>query len=357
MDSPCIMIVDDSRSSLLLLKDMLNEQGYTVFPFSRGEQALRWAQENFPDLILLDIVMPGMNGFEACRHLKEDSTLRDVPVIFISSQNKVASKLKAFSMGCVDYITRPFEIEEVRTRVKTHLELRQMQINLKQQNHELEKIVDEKVTEIVDSWTATILALAKLAESRDDDTGKHLERVQVLCWFLAEKLAEVPDYRGTIDNKFIDNIYHASPLHDIGKVGIPDRILLKPGKLDPDEFDLMKQHSIIGAQTLEAVRKKYPGNIFIDMGISIARSHHERWDGRGYPDGLAGSEIPLCARIMAVADVYDALRTTRCYKQAIPHEKAIAIIREGKGTQFAPDVVDVFLELERVLLQTGLYSD
>jgi putative two-component system response regulator len=351
----CIMIVDDSRSSLVLLEGMLHEQGYHVYPFSRGEQALKVAMESPPDLILLDIVMPGMDGFEVCEHLKQDANLRDVPVIFISSQNEIKSKVKAFSMGCVDYITRPFEFEEVRTRVKTHLRLRQMQIRLMNHNHELERLVEEKVKEITDSWIATILALAKLAESRDDDTGKHLERVQVLCRILAEDLALLPEYHETIDRNFIDNIYHASPLHDIGKVGIPDHVLLKPGKLDPDEFDLMKRHTIIGAQTLEAVHEKYQGNIFIDMGIAIARSHHERWDGKGYPDGLAGDNIPLCARIMAVADVYDALRSNRCYKQAMPHEKAVTIIREGRGVHFAPDVVDVFLSLERVLLESGIY--
>jgi putative two-component system response regulator len=349
------MIVDDSRSSLQLLEDMLCEQGYTVHPFPDGGQALRWAQTYPPDLILLDIIMPSMDGFEVCENLKKHEMLRDIPVIFISSRNEIKCKVKAFSMGCVDYITRPFECEEVRTRVKTHLRLRQMRIELERQNHELERLVEEKVREITNSWIATILALAKLAESRDDDTGNHLERVQVLCKILAENLAKLPEYDGTIDRKFIDNIYHASPLHDIGKVGIPDKILLKPGKLDQEEFDMMKQHTIIGAQTLEAVQRKYQGNVFIDMGIAIARSHHERWDGRGYPDGLAGYEIPLCARIMAVADVYDALRTNRCYKQAIPHEKAVTIIREGRGTHFAPDVVDVFLVLERMIFETGMY--
>jgi putative two-component system response regulator len=357
MDSPTesIMIVDDSRSSLRLLESMLLEQGYTVNSFLNGRQALEWATKNHPDLALLDIVMPDIDGFEVCECLKRDTKLRDVPVIFISSQNEIKSKVKAFGMGCVDYITRPFEFEEVRTRVKTHLRLRQMQITLENQNHELGKLVEEKVKEISDSWLVTILALAKLSESRDDDTGKHLERVQVLCRIIAENLASLPEYRETIDSKFIDNIYHASPLHDIGKVGIPDRILLKPGKLDPKEFNVMKQHTIIGAQTLEAVQEKYQSNVFIEMGIAIARSHHERWDGRGYPDGLAGRDIPLCARIMAVADVYDALRTTRCYKQAIPHESAIAIIREGMGNQFDPDVVDTFLKLERVLNKTGMY--
>ncbi len=286
----------------------------------------------------------------------ESDGLRDVPVIFISARNEIMSKVKAFGMGCVDYITRPFESEEVRTRVKTHLRLRNMQIELKNQNHHLERLVEQKVHEISDSWIATVMALAKLAESRDDDTGNHLERVQVLCRMLAENLAQLPFYYGTIDRDYIYNIYHTSPLHDIGKVGIPDSILLKPGKLDEQEFDVMKEHTVIGAQTLEAVRQRYQGNVFIDMGIAIARFHHERWDGSGYPDGLAGDKIPLCARIMAVADVYDALRSRRCYKEAMPHENAVEIIRGLKGTHFAPDVVDTFLNLERALVETGMYS-
>jgi len=351
----CIMVVDDSRSSLRLMESMLHEQGYTVYPFLDSRLALEWALGNELDLVLLDIVMPDIDGFAFCEHLKGDSRLHDVPVIFISSQNEMKSKIRAFGMGCVDYITRPFEIEEVRTRVKTHLKLRQMQIQLEMHNRELEKLVAEKVDEIVNSWNATILAMAKLSEYRDDDTGKHLERVRILCRVLAEKLAEESGYRDIIDHVFINNIYNASPLHDIGKVGIPDRILLKPGRLDPGEFDLMKQHTMIGAQTLEAVRKEYPGNVIVDMGISIARSHHERWDGKGYPDGLAGAEIPLSARIMAVADVYDALRTNRCYKRAMPHDQAMAIIREGRGTQFAPDVVDAFLDLENLILESGMY--
>jgi len=351
----CIMIVDDSRSSLKLLESMLHEQGYKVFPFPNGRQALEWALDNPPDLVLLDIVMPDMDGFKVCECLKRDEKLYDVPVIFISSQNGINSKVKAFGMGCVDYITRPFEFEEVRTRVNTHLRLRQMQIKLENQNRELERLIEEKVEEISESWLATILALAKLSESRDDDTGNHLERVQVLCRLLSARLAELAEYHEIIDKNFIDNIAHASLLHDIGKVGIPDKILLKPGKLDPDEFDVMKQHTVIGARTLETVHEKYQGNVFIEMGIAIARSHHEWWNGKGYPDGLAGRDIPLCARIMAVADVYDALRTNRCYKQAMPHRKAVMIIREESGTHFDPDVVDAFLKLERVLIENGMY--
>lgn len=340
-----IMIVDDSPSNLELLGLMLTEVGHTVHPFSDGRTALKWAWANPPDLILLDLVMPGMDGFEICLRLKREERLKDIPVIFISSKNELKTKVRAFSLGCVDYITKPYEAEELRTRVHTHLQIRSMQVRLTEQNLWLERLVEQKVKEVSDSQLATILALAKLAESRDDDTGNHLERVQVLCALIAEHLSHTQAYQHEIDRTFIRDIHHASALHDIGKVGIPDRILLKPGRLDPDEFAIMQQHTIIGSETLEAVRRKYQGNAFIEMGISIARWHHERWDGTGYPDGLQHEKIPLCARIMAVADVYDALHTERCYKKAIPHAQAVEIIRQGRGLQFAPDIVEAFLAL------------
>jgi putative two-component system response regulator len=341
----------------MFLKEMLRKQGYSVFPFTRGVDALEWATENPPDLVLLDIIMPGMDGFELFQHLKHDDSLCDIPVIFISSQDEIETKVKAFTLGCVDYITRPFEAEEVKTRVNTHLRLRQMQVELENQNLRLSRMVETKVKEITESWIATVFALAKLAESRDDETGDHLERVRELCRLIAERLAVMPGYHSVIDQEFVENIYHASPLHDIGKVGIPDYILLKPGKLTPEEFDIMKQHTVIGAHTLKAVQDTYQGNIFIEMGIDIARSHHEWWDGTGYPDGISGQDIPLSACIMAVADVYDALRTNRCYKTAIPHEKAVAVIRQGKGTHFSPDVADVFLKLERYLQELIKYPE
>ena len=354
-----IMLVDDSRVNLHLLELMLSRQRYNVRSFRQGAAALEWAAENPPDLILLDVIMPVMDGFELCARIKADERLKDIPVIFISAMNDLKTKVKAFGAGAVDYITKPFEMEELHTRVRTHLEIRSMQVRLTQHNQELERLVEQKVREISDSQLATILALAKLAESRDDETGNHLERVQILCAVLAEHLSGTQAYRHLIDRTFITDIYHASPLHDIGKVGIPDRILLKPGRLDPDEFEIMKTHSVIGADTLEAVRLKYRGNAFIDMGISIARWHHERWDGRGYPDGLAGDKIPLPARIMAAADVYDALRTERCYKKAMPHDRALEIIRDGKGSQFAPDIVDAVLalgdQLRDIFEHTGRY--
>lgn len=341
-----IMIVDDTPQNLKLLAELLKEQGYHVRPLPSGEKALRAAEAEPPDLILLDINMPVMDGFEVCKKLKENEQLRDVPVIFISALNDTQDKVFAFNAGGQDYITKPFQFDEVLVRVKTHLRIERLQRELAWHNRELEERVDEQVKEISDSQVATIVALAKLAESRDDDTGKHIERVQIFCRLLAERMGEMPKYAATISKTFVENIFYAAPLHDVGKVGINDSILLKPGKLTPEEFEIMKTHSVIGWRTLEEVRKKYPKNALITMGIAIAHYHHEKWDGSGYPEKLAGEAIPLEARIMAVADVYDAVRSKRVYKEAFTHEKSRQIILEGKGKHFDPDAVDAFMAID-----------
>lgn len=222
----------------------------------------------------------------------------------------------------------------------------QRELELKKYNEQLEELVDAKVREISDSQIATIYALVKLAESRDDDTGAHIERTARLCRLLAEKLGQLPEFSGIIDDEYIENIYRSSPLHDIGKVGIPDAILQKPGKLTQEEFQIMKTHAEIGARTLEDVANQYKGNAFIKMGLEITRGHHEKWDGTGYPNGLSGPDIPLSARIMAIVDVYDALRSKRSYKDSFSHEKSIAIIQEGRGTHFDPLLVDIFVKYQ-----------
>ena len=222
----------------------------------------------------------------------------------------------------------------------------QRELELKKYNEQLEELVDAKVREISDSQIATIYALVKLAESRDDDTGAHIERTTRLCRLLAEKLGQLPEFSGIIDDEYIENIYRSSPLHDIGKVGIPDAILQKPGKLTQEEFQIMKTHAEIGARTLEDVANQYKGNAFIKMGLEITRGHHEKWDGTGYPNGLSGPDIPLSARIMAIVDVYDALRSKRTYKEGFSHEKSAEIIQEGRGTHFDPQLVDIFLKYQ-----------
>jgi putative two-component system response regulator len=334
-----ILVVDDVPANLTLLSGMLREKGHRVRPVPSGKLALKAIKNEPPELILLDISMPEMDGFEVCSILKKDVRFRDIPIIFISALGEMLDKIKAFSIGGVDYVTKPFQVAEVEARVETHLKLRRYQAGL-------EALVKEQVKEISDLQISAIFALSKLVESRDQETGKHLERVQIFCKLIAEKLGREEKYSDIIDAAFTKNIFNASPLHDIGKVASPDYILLKPGPLTPEEFEKMKNHTIVGSNTLEAVRKIYRKNAFINMGISIARSHHERWDGNGYPEGLKGEEIPVAARIMAIADVYDALRSKRCYKEPFAREQSIEIIRDGNGAQFDPFVVKAFWEIE-----------
>ena len=218
-----------------------------------------------------------------------------------------------------------------------------MKKELEEKNKHLMQIVEQQVRKTSEAQMETIFSLAKLAQSRDDDTGKHLERVQKYCYALATELAKSSPYKNEITKSFVKNIVYASPLHDIGKVAISDSILLKPGRLTPEEFNKMKYHTIYGADTLSEVHKKFGTNDFIEMGVYIARYHHERWDGSGYPENLQGEDIPLCARIMAIADVYDALASRRVYKDAFPHEKCVDIMKEGRGTQFDPYILDAFM--------------
>jgi putative two-component system response regulator len=348
-----VMLIDDTPANLQLLTRMLQKQGYELRVFPRGRLALTAALENPPDLVLLDINMPEMDGYEVCRRFKQNDRLAEIPIIFISAYNETLDKVRAFDCGGADYVTKPFEFEEVQARVKTHLELRRARLELKHQNDRLQQRVDAQVRDILaakeelsQAQLATILAMSKLAASRDDDTGRHIERVQGYCRLLALRLRTCEGLAATLDDEFIHNLYHASPLHDIGKVAIPDDILKKPGRLTPEESAIMQTHTVLGAATLEAVYLNYPSNGFIRMGMDIARSHHEKWDGSGYPDGLAGDAIPLAAQIMGLVDVYDALRSPRCYKPAFTHEQSRDIILAAEGTQFAPKLVQAFVDIQ-----------
>jgi len=334
-----ILVVDDSPAILRLLTTMLESRGHRVWAFSDSRQALEAARCMPPDLVLLDINMPDMDGYAFCETFKAARHLAETPVIFISGNSDVTDKVKAFGLGGVDYVTKPFELLEVGARVETHLKLRRLQKEISDLNSSLQERVDVQVKELSDAQVATIMALAKLAESRDEATGDHLLRVQSYCRTLASHLAAEETFGELIDGTFVDNIFHASALHDIGKVGIRDSILLKAGRLTPDEFEIMKTHTVLGAETLEAVLRAYPNNAFIHMGRDIARSHHERWDGSGYPDGLAGEAIPLCARIVAVADQYDALRQQRPYKPSFDAATAFDILTLGDGRS-SPDHLD-----------------
>jgi putative two-component system response regulator len=290
-------------------------------------------------------MMPGMDGFAVCSTLKADPRTASIPIIFISALSEPLDKVKAFKVGAVDYITKPFNLMEVKARVGVHIELRFAQRALEDYSLLLEKKVKEQVEELSAGHLTLITAMTKLVEARDDATGRHIERTQVLCRLLAERLGMRPEYRGTIDPEFLEDIYNASPLHDIGKVGIKDSILMKPGRLLPEEFEAMKSHTAIGKEYLCRALEKSPKNKYIRIGMEIAGGHHEKWDGSGYPEGLAGEAIPLSARIMALVDVYDALRSARVYKEAYSHDQAVAIIVQERNRHFDPAVVDAFLEI------------
>ncbi|HEC19680.1 MAG TPA: response regulator [Gammaproteobacteria bacterium] len=348
-----ILVVDDNEMNRELLLRRLKVTGYDLSSAGDGEQALARLRERPFDLVLLDIMMPIMDGYETLQVIQADERLRRVPVIMITALDDVDSAVRCIEMGAVDYVTKPFNPVLLRARVEASLDRKRMsdleeerRQEVERSNESLSEEVRAKIKEISESQLAAIFAMSKLAESRDPETGEHLERMREYCKLLSEQLSRMPKYRHIIDRAFVGNIYAASPLHDIGKVGIDDSVLLKPGALTDEEWVLMKQHPIIGAETLREVDRQHPGNDFIHTGIDIAEGHHEKWDGSGYPYGLAGEKIPLVARILALGDVYDALTSKRCYKDAFSHEKSRSIIEEGRGKHFDPDVVLAFFEAE-----------
>jgi putative two-component system response regulator len=305
------------------------------------------------DLVLLDVMMPGLNGYEVLQRMKTNGDTRNIPVIMISALNEIESIVRCIELGAEDYLPKPFDPVLLKARVGASLEkkrLRDQEVvhlhQIERYNLHLEELVAEQVRDISRAQIGTIFALSNLAESRDPETGEHLERVQEYCLALARELGKREKYAQVVTPAFIETLVAASPLHDIGKVGIPDHILLKPDKLTDEEFVVMKTHTTLGAATLRAVDEKHPGNNFIQVGIEIVENHHEKWDGSGYPYGRAGEAIPLSGRIVALADVYDALRSRRCYKPSFSHEKSRDIIVEGRGRHFDPDMVDCFLETQ-----------
>ena len=345
-----ILVVDDNALNRDLLCRRMQRLGYSTDTAKNGIEALAQLTERSFDLVLLDIMMPEMNGYDVLKHMNADALLKHVPVIVISAKDEVDSITRCIEAGAEDYLPKPFNSALLKARIGSCLEKKRLHdleqahaAYLENFNAKLNEQIKQQVQLLTTAQLAAIFAMSKLAESKDNETGAHLERMREYCKILTEELSRLDIYRQTIDDDYIDNIYTASPLHDIGKVGIPDRILLKPGKLDTDEFGVMMSHAIIGAETLRAVDEQHPGNAFIKTGIDIAGCHHEKWDGSGYPLGLSGTEIPLSARILALADVFDALTSRRCYKEAFSIEKTEEIILEGRGKHFDPDVVEAFL--------------
>ena len=348
-----ILLVDDTETNLDILVDALGDD-YEVAVATDGPSALALAKEQTPDLILLDIMMPGLDGYEVCRRLMADPATAQTPVIFLTALTDVADKTRGFAVGGVDYVTKPFEPAEIKARARTHLSLRLARQELARQNEILEEKVRERTRELALTQDAIIEAMAGLAEYRDPETGAHIKRTRNYVRVLAETLRAQPGYAGQFTDEIIDLLYKSAPLHDIGKVGVRDDILLKPGPLTDAEFAVMRRHTVYGRDAIQAAAKNLGDNSFLRLAQEIAYTHQERWDGSGYPQGLAGEAIPISGRLMAIADVYDALISRRVYKAPFTHAQAVVVIRDGRGSHFDPAMVDAFLDVQETFRQIAL---
>ncbi len=339
-----ILIVDDSPENLTVLNELL-QPTYRVLVATSGRKALRIAvTPPYPDLIMLDVMMPGMDGYQVFEHLRADPSTRDIPVIFVTAMDSTEAELHGLDVGAVDYITKPIVPPIVLARVHTQLELKQARDWLRDENSYLEAEIAKRMAENELIQEVSIRALAHLAETRDPETGNHILRTQGYVQLLAQKLQSHPLFAATLSDRYIQLLARSAPLHDIGKVGIPDAILQKPGKLMPEEWEIMKTHARLGAVAIEeAERDVERPVVFLTLAKEIAHRHHEKWDGSGYPDGLVGEAIPVSARIMALADVFDALISRRVYKEPMPYDEVRSIIAAGRGKHFDPDMVDAFL--------------
>ena len=370
---PVILVVDDTSTNLTIMGELLTPH-YRVRVANSGQRALAAARSApRPALILLDIMMPEMDGYEVLRQLRAEVITRDIPVIFVTAMTADEDEEKGLQMGAVDYVTKPIRAAILLARVRTHLELQQARDRLKDQNQFLETQVRLRTQENELIKDASLNALAMLAEKRDNETGNHLHRTEAYVEILIDQLRHHPRFAEALKSPQDRLIAKAAPLHDIGKVGIPDHILLKPGRLTPEEFEIMKTHSRIGAEAIEQaidrVRKgkqeahqldELPANEwcqgleFMSAALNIALHHHEKWDGSGYPDGLVGDAIPVSARLMALADVFDALTCKRHYKDPFPMDKVLTILTEGRGKHFDPDVLDAFLTRQKDFLDVAI---
>ncbi|GKT26146.1 two-component system response regulator [Acidovorax sp. SUPP3334] len=341
-----VLVVDDTPDNLTLMGTLLRDH-YHVKVANQGEKALRIAQSSPPpDLILLDIMMPGIDGYEVCRQLKAHPQSRDIPVIFLTARSTSDDERTGLAAGAVDYITKPISPPILLARVHTHLALKATADFLRDKSAYLEREVAMRTLEVQAIQDVTIMAMTSLAETRDNETGNHIRRTQLYVKALAEHLRQHPRFENTLTERMIELLYKSAPLHDIGKIGIPDSILLKPGKLTVEEFEVMKTHTTLGRNAIEDAERRLGMRVaFLSVSKEIAYSHQEKWDGSGYPEGLAGDAIPVSARLMAVADVYDALISKRVYKPEYSHDQACSTILRGRGTHFDPDMVDAFVDL------------
>ena len=343
---PVILIIDDSPDIINLISGLL-KSFYKVKAANNGGTGLKIAQsDNTIDLILLDIMMPNISGFEVCQQLKADVNTCDIPVIFLTAMTNPEDEQRGLGLGAVDYITKPISPAILLARVETHLKIKAANDFLKDKSAFLESEIKKRSKELAAIQDVTILSMASLAETRDNETGNHILRTKFYIKALAEHLKTHPRFKHFLTDHTINMLHKSAPLHDIGKVGIPDSILLKAGRLTPEEFEIMKTHTTLGRDAIAKAETHLGMKVdFLKFAKEIAYCHQEKWDGSGYPEGLSGDNIPISARLMALADVYDALISRRVYKEGMPHEQAIQIIAEGRGIHFDPDITDAFLEI------------
>jgi putative two-component system response regulator len=342
--SATLLIVDDDSDNLFVLNELLCPH-YRVLAANSGEAGLRVAHGALrPDLILLDVMMPGVDGYGVLARLRESPVTRDIPVVFLTALGDASDEERGFNNGANDYMSKPLKPAVVLARVRCQLEAKLAREWLNDRNAALEAEVARRMTENDLTQRVTIRALAHLAEARDPETGNHILRTQGYVKRLAIELKDHPRFSALISSRYIELLAMSAPLHDIGKVGIPDHVLLKPGKLTADEWVVMKTHAQCGSNAIEQAERDVDAPLeFLALAKEIAHWHHEKWNGSGYPDGLAGDAIPLSARLMAVADVFDALISKRVYKQAMTTAEARRLVEEGRGQHFDPDVVDAFV--------------
>lgn len=360
-----VLIVEDSPIIRRLIRDQVKKLGYSAMEAENGQEALDIMRLDKPDCVILDLMMPVMTGPELLEIMQADAELSTIPVIVVTALSDMDKIVYCIEKGAADYMPKPFRAQILRARLascinqkKSHDREMELQKKLEIQNAELEERVTKQVDQITAAQMSTIFAMCKLAESRDEDTGEHIDRTREICYLLAQRVLEKPNPDEPPPRPDLARIIRtAAPLHDIGKVAVSDLILRKPGKLTPEEFDSIKTHTTAGYTLLNDVDNLHPGNNFIKMGKEIALHHHEKWTGGGYPKGLSGYNIPLSARIMALADVYDALTHARCYKPAMSHQDAMQIILDGKGSHFDPYLVDLFVELEDTIVEVSRELD
>ena len=343
-----VILVDDNPANLRIGKNVLAEK-YAVATAPSAEKMFSLLENNNPAMILLDVDMPEMNGYEAIKILKSKPGTRNIPVIFVTARAEYDDELAGLSLGAIDYITKPFQPPLLLKRIEAHLLLEDQRDKLEKQaaelknfNDNLQKMVDEKTQSILDLQSALLRTMAELVECRDDITGGHIERTQQGIKLLLEEIERSCVYEDEVGNWNTELLLQSCQLHDVGKISIDDNILKKPEKLSKDEFEVMKKHAAFGEEIIQKIETLAKESEFLKYAKIFAASHHEKWDGSGYPSGLAGNDIPLLGRIMAIADVYDALTSVRPYKKAFSHEEAVEIIIEGSGLQFDPVLVEVF---------------